>query len=61
VQECFASLGYRQGQLPASEEAAASVLALPVYPELTPEMLNFVADTALQFSTGLQSAVVVPS
>ena len=61
LQECFTALGYRKGQFPASEEAAASVLALPVYPELTPEMLASVADSTLQFSTASQSAVVVPS
>ena len=36
LQPVYKSLGYQAGQLPISEQAAAEVLSLPMFPELSP-------------------------
>jgi len=36
-QECFASLGYKKDDFPATRKAAAEVLSIPIYSELTRE------------------------
>jgi dTDP-4-amino-4,6-dideoxygalactose transaminase len=49
LQECFRYLGCKEGSLPESEKAAKEVLAIPVYPELTSQMMDYVAETILAF------------
>ena len=57
LQECFSYLGHRQGDFPESERAAKEVLALPIYPELTDDMKNYVAENVLSFVSTFVSTV----
>lgn len=49
LQECFRGLGYRAGDFPVSERLAATSLALPVYPELPGESLEFLCQMTARF------------
>ena len=48
-QECFADLGYAEGDFPASEEASRGVLALPMFPEITAEQQRRVVGSCATF------------
>lgn len=50
LQECFASLGYAEGDLPHTEQAAHEVLSLPVYPEMTADEQERVIDAVQAFA-----------
>jgi len=46
-QECFRGLGYLPEHCPVASQVAREVLAIPVYPELTSGMQDFVMDAIL--------------
>jgi len=49
LQPCFAYLGYKPGSCPEAERAAAEVLSLPIYPELTQGQLDEVIEQVRAF------------
>ena len=56
MQECFADLGYAPEDLPESLLASRETIALPIYPDLTQEQLEHVADTIVTW-VGERAAV----
>jgi dTDP-4-amino-4,6-dideoxygalactose transaminase len=60
LQECFAELGCQPGSLPATEQAAAEVLSLPVYAELTIREQDRVIQSLAEFCGIRYTAADVP-
>ncbi len=52
LQDCFRHLGYGPADFPRSSAAAESVLALPVFPELTAEQRSWVVSSIAAFYAG---------
>jgi len=49
LQKCYASLGYKGGDFPVAEKAAAQCLSLPMYAELTDAQIQRVAEVVKDF------------
>jgi dTDP-4-amino-4,6-dideoxygalactose transaminase len=56
LQEAYADLGYRKGDFPHSERAAAEVLSLPMYPELSNTAVVQVTQAIRSFSSSALAA-----
>ena len=64
LQTCFSGLGYKAGELPESELAAAEVLSLPIFPELTEAQQDRVVTglaRALGYATSQPKTFAFPS
>jgi dTDP-4-amino-4,6-dideoxygalactose transaminase len=49
LQPAYASLGFRKGQFPVSEQLAQEIISIPIYPELTNEQRQYVVDHIKKF------------
>ena len=49
LQKAYASLNYREGDFPVAEKAAAEIVSLPMFPQLTPQQQNRVVEESLRF------------
>lgn len=49
MQKCFDYLGYKKGDFPVAEKLCDSVLALPIYPEITEDEVSYVCDKIKDF------------
>lgn len=50
LQECLAGMGHREGDFPASEQAAKTVVALPIFPEMTEAQQQRVIDVCVAYA-----------
>ena len=58
LQPAYRDLGYRQGDFPVTEKCARRILSLPMYAELTSEIVNRVAETASEFVATSQTQLL---
>jgi dTDP-4-amino-4,6-dideoxygalactose transaminase len=45
LQEVYSSLGYRRGDMPVAEQATQEAFAIPLFPELTKEQMEYIVAT----------------
>jgi len=49
LQKCFSYLGYKEGDFPVAERVCKEILALPIYPELRDDEVEYVCDAISSF------------
>ncbi len=49
LQKCFSYLGYKEGDFPVAERVCKEILALPIYPELRDDEVDYVCDAIASF------------
>ncbi|NLZ47702.1 MAG: DegT/DnrJ/EryC1/StrS family aminotransferase [Clostridiales bacterium] len=49
LQKAFKYLGYKKGDFPVAEKVSQSIIALPIYPELKEEEVEYVCETIRNF------------
>jgi dTDP-4-amino-4,6-dideoxygalactose transaminase len=60
LQECFRKLLPEGRTYPEAESASREVLAIPIYPELLGEQLNFVAEQILAYTSASRGGCLAP-
>jgi dTDP-4-amino-4,6-dideoxygalactose transaminase len=60
LQPAYQELGYRKGDFPVSERYAEQIVSLPMYPELTPEFIDYVGE-AIEQAAGQYSLEPEPA
>ena len=49
LQKCFAYLGYKKGDFPVAEKLCQNAIALPMFPELRNEEIDYICDKIREF------------
>jgi UDP-2-acetamido-2-deoxy-ribo-hexuluronate aminotransferase len=49
LQKCFEYLGYKKGDFPVAERICGEILALPLFPELQDDEIDYVCDAIAEF------------
>lgn len=52
MQKCFSYLGYKEGDFPVAEKIAKGIIALPIYPEMKIEEVDYVCETIMKYYNG---------